>query len=132
VDFTDVPVGTEHHLIPVCRAGVCNQHEGGAAGGPDCNPLAPTSQPFTHRGRLPGEPHFDDYLGDCATTIGACGQNDDDQVIANDYMNFLTANGLPPYSKVELVIHHPDTVQDIPMNDAVTKQVVDFNVNNAA
>jgi hypothetical protein len=92
----------------------------------------PTSQPFTHRGRLPGEPHFDDYLGDCATTIRACGQNDDDQVIANDYMNFLTANGLPPYSKVELVIHHPDTVQDIPMNDAVTKQVVDFNVNNAA
>ncbi|MFD8080341.1 PKD domain-containing protein, partial [Kitasatospora sp. NPDC059722] len=61
-----------------------------------------------------------------------CGQNDDDQTIANDYMNFVTSNGLPSYSYVELFNDHPGTYQDIPKNDAVTKQVVDFLMNNAS
>src|SRR5262249_55212054 len=36
------------------------------------------------------------------------------------------------YSYVELFNDHPGTFQDIPKNDAVTKQVVDFIMNNAA
>ncbi|MEY9836644.1 PKD domain-containing protein [Streptacidiphilus sp. EB103A] len=59
-------------------------------------------------------------------------QNDDDQVIANNYMNFVTANGLPAYSYVELFNDHPGTYQDIPKNDAVTKQIVDSIMNNAS
>jgi PKD repeat protein len=46
-------------------------------------------------------------------------------------MNFVTANGLPTYSYVELFNDHPGTYQDIPTNDAVTKQIVDSIVNNA-
>src|SRR5262249_22228931 len=38
----------------------------------------------------------------------------------------------PPYSYVELFNDHPGAFQDIPKNDAVTKQVVDFIMNNAA
>jgi PKD repeat protein len=63
----------------------------------------------------------------------ACkGQNDDDQVIANDYLNFVNTNGLPAYSYVELFNDHPGTYQDIPKNDSATKQVVDSIMNNAA
>src|SRR5262249_23004745 len=58
------------------------------------------------------------------------GQNDDDQVIANDYLNFVTTNGLPTYSYVELFNDHPGTFQDIPKNDTVTKQIVDSIMNN--
>jgi len=60
------------------------------------------------------------------------GQNDDDQTVATAYENFVTANGLPAYSYVELFNDHPGTYQDIPKNDAVTKQIVDFIMNNAA
>ncbi|WP_369394635.1 PKD domain-containing protein [Streptomyces sp. CG1] len=59
-------------------------------------------------------------------------QNDDDQVIGNNYMNFVTANGLPAYSYVELFNDHPGTYQDIPKNDSVTKQIVDSIMNNAS
>jgi PKD repeat protein len=63
----------------------------------------------------------------------ACkGQNDDDQTIANDYLNFVNTNGLPPYSYVELFNDHPGTYQDIPKNDAATKQIVDSIMNNAS
>jgi PKD repeat protein len=63
----------------------------------------------------------------------ACkGQNDDDQTIANDYMNYVNTNGLPAYSYVELFNDHPGTYQDIPKNDAATKQVVDSIMNNAS
>jgi PKD repeat protein len=249
--------------VPVCRAAVCNQQTKSVLQAvPTANPLAPYFPPFTHVVVLYRENHtFDDYLGDCATTVRAgcngvvqgtnhissvpnlhtlaknyalmdaystgtqppsgpnhwwlfsaqsasssqqqsypaatgtqfdrflkgpsggypfimngdfywmlnngsgywrnpttnavealpvnrpgtnipeelnynhytcCAQNDDDQVIANDYKNFVTANGLPPYSYVELFNDHPGTYQDIPKNDAVTKQVVDFIMNNAA
>lgn len=63
----------------------------------------------------------------------ACkGQNDDDQTIANDYINFVGTNGLPAYSYVELFNDHPGTYQDIPKNDAATEQVVDSIMNNAS
>ena len=60
------------------------------------------------------------------------GQNDDDQVIGNGFMNFVSANGLPAYSYVELFNDHPGSYQDIPKNDSVTKQIVDSIMNNAA
>ncbi len=59
------------------------------------------------------------------------GQNDDDQVVGNGFMNFVSANGLPAYSYVELFNDHPGTYQDIPKNDSVTKQIVDSIMNNA-
>jgi PKD repeat protein len=60
------------------------------------------------------------------------GQNDDDQTIGTGFQNFVSANGLPAYSYVELFNDHPGTYQDIPKNDAVTKQIVDSIMNNAA
>jgi PKD repeat protein len=60
------------------------------------------------------------------------GQNDDDQVIANGFTNYVSTNGLPTYSYVELFNDHPGTYQDIPKNDAVTKQIVDSIMNNAS
>jgi PKD repeat protein len=81
----------------------------------------PVNRPGTS---IPEELNYNHYT--------CCGQNDDDQVIANDYMNFVNANGLPDYSYVELFNDHPGTYQDIPKNDSVTKQVVDFLMSNAA
>ena len=60
------------------------------------------------------------------------GQNDDDQTIGTGFQNFVTANGLPAYSYVELFNDHPGTYQDIPKNDSVTKQIVDSIMNNTA
>jgi PKD repeat protein len=60
------------------------------------------------------------------------GQNDDDQTIGTGFQNYVAANGLPAYSYVELFNDHPGTYQDIPKNDAVTKQVVDSIMSNAA
>jgi phospholipase C len=72
VDFTDVPVGTELHLIPVCRAGICNQQtKAMLQAAATTNPLAPASR-RSHVVTICRENHtFDDYLGDCATTIRA-------------------------------------------------------------
>jgi Phosphoesterase family len=83
--------------------------------------VLPVNRPGTS---IPEELNYNHYT--------CCGQNDDDQTIANDYMNFVTANGLPTYSYVELFNDHPGTYQDIPKNDSVTKQVVDFIMNNTA
>jgi PKD repeat protein len=83
--------------------------------------VLPVNRPGTS---IPEELNYNHYT--------CCGQNDDDQVIANDYMNFVTTNGLPSYSYVELFNDHPGTYQDIPKNDSVTKQVVDFLMNNAS
>ncbi len=81
----------------------------------------PVNRPGTS---IPEELNYNHYT--------CCGQNDPDTTIANDYMNFVTADGLPTYSYVELFNDHPGTYQDIPTNDAVTKQVSDFIMNNAA
>jgi PKD repeat protein len=83
--------------------------------------VLPVNRPGTN---IPEELNYNNYT--CK------GQNDDDQVIANDYLNFVSANGLPAYSYVELFNDHPGTFQDIPKNDAVTKQIVDSLMNNAA
>ncbi|WP_276313864.1 PKD domain-containing protein [Solihabitans fulvus] len=81
----------------------------------------PVNRPGTS---IPEELNYNHYT--------CCGQNDDDQVIANDYMNFVASNGLPTYSYVELFNDHPGTYQDIPKNDAATKSVVDSIMNNAS
>jgi PKD repeat protein len=60
------------------------------------------------------------------------GQNDDDQTIGTGFLNFVSANGLPAYSYVELFNDHPGTYQDIPKNDSVTKQIVDSIMGNAS
>src|SRR5262252_6749120 len=80
--------------------------------------VLPVNRPGTS---VPEELDYNNY---------ACsGQNDDDQVIGNDFMNFVSTNGLPDYSYVELFNDHPGTFQDIAKNDSVTKQIVDFIMN---
>jgi PKD repeat protein len=82
--------------------------------------VLPVNRPGTN---IPEELNYNHYT--------CCGQNDPDQTIGNDFMNFVTANGLPAYSYVELFNDHPGTYQDIPTNDAVSKQIVDSIANNA-
>ncbi len=57
--------------VPSCQAGVCNQlMKAVLQPAATSNPLAPYFPPFTHFVILYRENHtFDDYLGDCATTI---------------------------------------------------------------
>ena len=81
--------------------------------------VLPVNRPGTS---IPEEINYNHYT--------CCGQNDDDQTIATDYENFVTANGLPDYSYVELFNDHPGTFQDIPKNDTVSDQVVNFIMNN--
>ena len=83
--------------------------------------VLPVDRPGTN---IPDELHYNEYT--CS------GQNIPDTTVANDYMNFVTANGLPAYNYVELFNDHPGTFQDIPTNDSVTKQIVDFIMNNPA
>jgi PKD repeat protein len=83
--------------------------------------VLPVDRPGTS---IPEELHQNEYT--CS------GQNIPDTTIANDYMNFVTANGLPAYNYIELFNDHPGTYQDIPTNDSVTKQIVDFIMNNSA
>jgi PKD repeat protein len=83
--------------------------------------ILPEKRPGTN---IPEELNYNNYT--------CLGQNDDDQVIADDYMSFVNTNGLPAYSYVELFNDHPGTFQDIPKNDRVTKQIVDFLMGNAS
>jgi PKD repeat protein len=81
--------------------------------------VLPVNRPGT---TIPEELHYNEYT--------CCGQNVPDQTIANDYESFVNSNGLPTYNYVELFNDHPGTYQDIPTNDATTKQLVDFIMNN--
>jgi PKD repeat protein len=83
--------------------------------------VLPVDRPGT---AIPEELHYNDY---------ACsGTNIPDQTIGNDFLSFVSAHGLPSYSYVELFNDHPGSFQDIPANDAVTKQIVDSIMNNAS
>lgn len=83
--------------------------------------VLPVDRPGTS---IPEELHYNDY---------ACsGTNIPDQTIGNDFLSFVSAHGLPSYSYVELFNDHPGSFQDIPTNDAVTKQIVDSIMNNAS
>src|SRR5882672_1596731 len=59
--------------VPVCKDGACNQlMKAVLQPAATSNPLAPYFPPFTHFVVLYRENHtFDDYLGDCATTVQA-------------------------------------------------------------
>jgi hypothetical protein len=59
--------------VRVCRAGVCHMKRKALLEAAQAsNPLAPYFPPFTHFVIIYRENHtFDDYLGDCATTIQA-------------------------------------------------------------
>jgi PKD repeat protein len=81
----------------------------------------PVNRPGTS---IPEELNYNHYT--------CCGQNDPDPTIATDYENFVTSNGLPTYSYVELFNDHPGTYQDIPTNDSTTKSITDFIMNNAS
>jgi PKD repeat protein len=83
--------------------------------------VLPVDRPGTS---IPEELNYNEYTCN--------GQNISDQTVANNFMSSVTANGLPAYSYVELFNDHPGTYQDIPTNDAVTKQVVDSIMNNAS
>jgi PKD repeat protein len=83
--------------------------------------VLPVNRPGT---TIPEELHYNDY---------ACsGTNIPDQTIGNDFLSFVSAHGLPSYSYVELFNDHPGSFQNIPTNDAVTKQIVDSIMNNAS
>ncbi len=83
--------------------------------------VLPVKRPGTS---VPEELNYNEYT--CSS------QNISDTTIANNYMNFVSANGLPAYSYVELFNDHPGTYQDIPTNDAQTKAIVDSIMNNAS
>src|SRR5215472_9397927 len=83
--------------------------------------VLPVNRPGTS---IPEEIHYNDY---------ACnGISIPDQTVGNDFLSYVSANGLPAYSYVELFNDHPGSDQNIPVNDAVTKQIVDSIMNNAS
>ncbi len=81
--------------------------------------VLPVDRPGTS---IPEELHYNDYT--CS------GTNISDQTVGNDYLSFVSAHGLPTYSYVELFNDHPGSFQNIPTNDAVTKQIVDSIMSN--
>jgi PKD repeat protein len=81
--------------------------------------VLPVDRPGT---TIPEELHYNEFT--CSN------QNIPDQTIANDYMSFVNANGLPAYNYVELFNDHPGSFQDIPTNDSVTNQLVNFIMSN--
>jgi len=81
--------------------------------------VLPVDRPGTS---IPDELNYNEFT--CS------GQNIPDQTVANNYMNFVTANGLPAYNYVELFNDHPGSFQDIPTNDSVTNQIVNFIMSN--
>ncbi|HEY2080437.1 MAG TPA: PKD domain-containing protein [Streptosporangiaceae bacterium] len=83
--------------------------------------VLPVDRPGT---TIPEELHYNEY------TCG--GQNIPDQTVGTDFLNDVTANGLPAYSYVELFNDHPGSFQDIPTNDAVTNQIVNSIMSNSS
>ena len=83
--------------------------------------VLPVDRPGT---TIPEELHYNEYT--CSN------QNISDSTVANDYINYVNANGLPAYNYVELFNDHPGTFQDVAGNDAATNQVVNAIMGNAA
>jgi len=81
VEFAKFPQPRDYHitnqhttrLVRTCKSGVCGkQAESEWAPTAAVNPLAPYFPPFTHFVIIMRENHtFDDYLGDCGTTVAA-------------------------------------------------------------
>jgi PKD repeat protein len=83
--------------------------------------VLPVNRPGT---TIPEELHQNEFT--CSN------QNISDTTVGNDFLNFVSTNGLPTYSYVELFNDHPGSFQDIPTNDSVTKQITDSIMNNPA
>jgi PKD repeat protein len=81
--------------------------------------VLPVNRPGTS---IPEEQHYNEYT--CSA------QNIPDSTVASDYLSFVSSNGLPAYNYVELFNDHPGSFQDIPGNDAATKQIVDSIMGN--
>ena len=79
----------------------------------------PVDRPGT---TVPEELHYNEYT--CS------GQNIPDQTVGTDFLNFVTTDGLPAYSYVELFNDHPGSFQDIPTNDSTTNQIVNSIMSN--
>jgi PKD repeat protein len=73
----------------------------------------PLDQPGTS---TPEELHFSEYT--CSNiSVG-------DDVVANDFLNSVSAHGLPTYSYVELFNDHPGSAQNISLNDSSAYSIV--------
>jgi PKD repeat protein len=83
--------------------------------------VLPVNRPGTS---IPEELNYNQYT--CSA------QNVPDQTVGNGFLNFVSSNGLPAYSYVELFNDHPGSFQDIPTNDAVTNQIVQSIMGNAS
>ncbi len=83
--------------------------------------VLPVDRPGTS---IPEEINYNEYT--CNN------QNISDTTVANNYLNAVSAHGLPSYSYVELFNDHLGSYQDIPANDAETKAIVDSIMNNAS
>jgi PKD repeat protein len=83
--------------------------------------VLPVNRPGTS---IPEELHYNEYT--CQ------GQSLPDTTVGDDYLNFVSANGLPAYSYVELFNDHPGTYQDIPTNDSETYKIVNSIMSNSA
>jgi PKD repeat protein len=83
--------------------------------------VLPVDRPGT---TIPEELHYNEYT--CSNVSIS------DTTVANDYLSFVSANGLPAFNYVELFNDHPGSNQDIPTNDAETKAIVDSIMGNAS
>jgi hypothetical protein len=83
--------------------------------------VLPIDRPGT---KIPEEINYNDYT--------CCHKNVKDETIANDYIKFVQAQGLPNYSFVELFNDHPGTYQTISANDKATGQIVSYLMSNPA
>jgi len=83
--------------------------------------VLPVDRPGT---TIPEEIHYNEYT--CS------GQNIPDTTVGDAYTNFVSTNGLPAYSYVELFNDHPGTYQDIPTNDAETNKIVNSIMGNSS
>jgi len=83
--------------------------------------VLPVNRPGTN---IPEELHYNEYT--CQ------GQSLPDTTVGDAYLNFLSPNGLPAYSYIELFNDHPGTYQDIATNDAETNKIVTAIMSNAA
>jgi PKD repeat protein len=81
--------------------------------------VLPVDRPGT---TIPEEINYNEYT--CS------GQNIPDSTVATNYLNFVSANGLPAYNYVELFNDHPGSFQDIPGNDTATNQIVSSIMGN--
>ena len=83
--------------------------------------VLPVNRPGTN---IPEEINYNQYT--CSN------QSVPDSQVANGFLNFVSSNGLPAYSYVELFNDHPGSYQNIPENDTETNDIVTSLMGNAS